>query len=167
MHLLTERTRDEGDCADELRLSFDLRVRSRILARTVAGTEVGIVLARGGAPLADGEVLVAADGLRVRVRAASEALLHVTCTSPAALARVAYHLGNRHVRIEVGEGWLRLAADPVLEGMVRQLGATVTALTAPFQPEHGAYGGGHHQSHGDDPALHYAPRIHHFGAQDQ
>ncbi len=163
MKILNERIRDDGPCADELLLAFDMRVRSRVLARTEGGVEVGVMLTRGGAPLADGDVLTGADGTRVRVRAKAEELLHVTVTTPQGLARAAYHLGNRHVRVEVGPDWLRLAADPVLEAMLVQLGAGVVRVTAPFSPEHGAYGGGHHHSHGDDPALHYAPRIHQFG----
>src|SRR5687768_16422063 len=58
--------------------------------------------------------------------------------------RAAYHLGNRHVAVEIGEQWLRFAADEVLAQMLRGLDATVIALSAPFEPEAGAYGGGHH-----------------------
>jgi urease accessory protein len=61
------------------------------------------------------------------------------------LARVAYHLGNRHVPVQVGEGFLRITEDHVLEEMVQKLGAKVSHLEAPFEPEAGAYAGGHHQ----------------------
>jgi urease accessory protein len=83
----------------------------------------------------------------------------VLCATPKALAQVAYHLGNRHVPVQVGEGWLRIAADHVLEQMLRGLGAIVMALEAPFEPEAGAYGGQHRH----DEAGH-GGRIHEFGA---
>jgi len=86
-----------------------------------------------------------------------EELLNVECATPAALARIAYHLGNRHVPVEVGEGYLRIAEDPVLQRMLEGLGAKVSTKTAPFEPEAGAYGGGHehgaakiHDHHHDD-----------------
>jgi urease accessory protein len=60
------------------------------------------------------------------------------------LARAAYHLGNRHVALQIGPGWLRYLHDRVLDGMVRELGLTVAGEQAPFEPEAGAYGGDHH-----------------------
>ena len=80
----------------------------------------------------------------MRVTAADEDLLEVRCADADALARAAYHLGNRHTPVQVGAGWLRLAADDVLAGMLRGLGATVTTVRAPFEPEAGAYAAGHH-----------------------
>ena len=67
-----------------------------------------------------------------------------------------------HAIALVGEGWLRLAEDSVLHAMLDQLGVSVQALNAPFQPESGAYGGGHHHSHGKDSVFQYAPRLHQF-----
>ena len=167
MHVLTTRVPDDAADLPELELTFELRAKARVLARTRDGVAVGIVLARGGAPLRDGDVLAGSDGYRLRVRAAPEALLHVTCPDGTALARAAYHLGNRHVKVEVGDGWLRLAEDEVLRTMLLQLGAHVARLVAPFNPEHGAYGAGHHHSHGQDADMHYAPRIHQFGGGDR
>ena len=66
-----------------------------------------------------------------------------------ALARAAYHLGNRHTPVQVGAGWLRIAADDVLAGMLRGLGATVTPVRAPFEPEAGAYAAGPHSHSGE------------------
>ena len=87
--------------------------------------------------------------------AAPEALLEVRCTDCHALTRAAYHLGNRHVAVEVGEGWLRIQADHVLEGMLRGLGAEVVALSAPFEPEAGAYAHGHqHPGDGSGARIH-------------
>jgi urease accessory protein len=85
-------------------------------------------------------------------------VVHAVCADAASLARAAYHLGNRHVPVQVGEGFLRIAADHVLEGMLQGLGATLERMQAPFEPEAGAYAGGH-QHHGDG-----AARIHEFGA---
>ncbi len=80
----------------------------------------------------------------VRVQAAPQNLMEARCASPFELARAAYHLGNRHVPVQIGEGWLRFEADEVLAQMLRGLNASVVAITAPFEPEAGAYGGGHH-----------------------
>ncbi len=80
----------------------------------------------------------------IEVQAQAEKLLHI---ESAELAKVAYHLGNRHVPVQVGEGFLRIAADHVLEEMVKQLGARVSTIEAPFEPEAGAYAGGGHAHH--------------------
>jgi urease accessory protein len=93
--------------------------------------------------------------------AAPEKLLHVVCATPTELARAAYHLGNRHVAVQVGDGFLRLSEDHVLEEMLRGLGATVTHVDAPFEPEAGAYGGGHHH-HSGEPRYRLA-KIHEYG----
>ena len=149
----------------ELLLNHAARSKSRLYCFSEDGEEVSLLLERGLPPLADGDCLQAADGRVVRVRARPEALLHVTCSSPFELLRAAYHLGNRHVALQLGDGWLRLAEDHVLQAMLEQLGAQVSPLQAPFQPEAGAYGGGHHHSHAGDGEFHYAPRLHQFGAR--
>ena len=128
----------------QLRLPFESRQKSRLRARLVSGEEVALLLPRGDL-LRGGDLLVASDGRVIEVIADPEKLLHVTCGSPAALARAAYHLGNRHVPVQVGEGYLRLAADHVLEDMLKGLGAKLAPVEAPFEPEAGAYtAGGHH-----------------------
>jgi urease accessory protein len=78
----------------------------------------------------------------VEVVATPEKLLHIEAGD---LPRVAYHLGNRHVPVQVGQSFLRIAEDHVLEELARKLGARVTHVEAPFEPEAGAYSGGHHQ----------------------
>ena len=103
---------------ERLELPFELRQKSRLRAR-----------------LASGEV----DGREVEIVAAKEKLLHIESDH---LARVAYHLGNRHVPVQVGHGFLRIAEDHVLEDLALQLGARVSHIQAPFEPEAGAYG--HH-----------------------
>ena len=119
----------------------------------------------GQPPLHDGECLQAEDGRVVRVTARPEQLLHVTCSSAYELTRAAYHLGNRHVALQVGDGWLRLLDDYVLKAMLEQLGAHTETIEAPFQPEHGAYGGGHHHSRHGDEDFNYPPKLHQFGVR--
>ena len=128
---------------EELRLPFDLRQKSRLRTRLASGEEVGLFLEHGSI-LRGGDCLSANDGRIVLVIAADEALMQASCETPFALARAAYHLGNRHVPVEIGEGWLRFQADEVLAQMLRGLNAKVMTLSAPFEPEAGAYAGGHH-----------------------
>ena len=125
----------------QLKLPFDSRQKSRLKAKLVSGEEVGLVLPRGEI-LRGGDLVTASDGRVIEVLAEPEKLLHIESTE---LAKIAYHLGNRHVPVQVGEGFLRIAADHVLEEMVKKLGAKVSAVEAPFEPEAGAYSGGHHQ----------------------
>ncbi len=140
----------------ELRLSYEWRQKSRFVASLVSGPQagdaVGVRIARGHV-LQEGDLLgcrskVDAQLVQViRVRAAAEQLLQVTAADSLSLARIAYHLGNRHVPIQVGEDstqrlWLRLQFDHVLENMVDGLGGTIETLSAPFEPESGAYGQG-------------------------
>jgi urease accessory protein len=128
----------------QLKLPFDSRQKSRLKAKLVSGEEVGLVLPRGEI-LRGGDLVTASDGRVIEVIAEPEKLLHIESTE---LAKIAYHLGNRHVPVQVGEGFLRIAADHVLEEMVKKLGAKVSAVEAPFEPEGGAYAGGHHQHDG-------------------
>jgi len=141
-----------------LELPFDKRQKSRLRAQLASGEAVALNLPRGEI-LRGGDLVVSSDGRIIEVVAAPEDLLHVVCAEPTALARAAYHLGNRHVPVQVGEGFLRIAADHVLEGMLRGLGATLTPIRAPFEPEAGAYGGQHHHA-GEDSG---SARIHAYG----
>ncbi len=144
-------------------LPFELRQKSRLRTTVVGGEEIGLFLPRGTV-LRDGDCLQSDDGRVVRVAAAEEHLLEVRCADADALARAAYHLGNRHTPVQVGSGWLRLAADEVLAGMLRGLGATVTPIKATFEPEAGAYAAGHH-AHSSD--AKHAGIIHDFAARDR
>lgn len=146
------------DVKARLELAFDQRQKSRLLAKLATGEEVALKLPRGEI-LRGGDLVVASDGRIVEIIAVPEQVVQVECAGPAALARAAYHLGNRHVGVEVGEGFLRIAADHVLEEMLKGLGAKLTALEAPFEPEAGAYGGGHH--HHDE--MGHGGRIHELG----
>lgn len=149
----------------ELLLNFEARSKSRLRCFTTQGEDVGLFLERGQPPLQDGDCLQAQDGRIVRVCARPETLLHVTCANPFELTRAAYHLGNRHVALQLGDGWLRLPDDYVLKAMLEQLGACVSLIEAPYQPEHGAYGGGQHHSHAGDAEFSYPARLHQFGAR--
>ena len=123
----------------KLTLPFEQRQKSRLRARLENGEEVALILPRGKV-LRGGERVTATDGREVEIVAAPEKLLHI---ESAELARVAYHLGNRHVPLQVGPGFLRIAEDHVLEEMARKLGARVSHVEAPFEPEAGAYGHQH------------------------
>jgi len=123
----------------KLILPFEQRQKSRLRARLENGEEVALILARGRV-LRGGDRVAATDGREVEIVAAPEKLLHI---ESAELARVAYHLGNRHVPLQVGPGFLRIAEDHVLEEMARKLGARVSHVEAPFEPEAGAYGHQH------------------------
>jgi len=132
-----------------LTLPYEARRRSRQKVALDSGEEAGVMLG-WGETLADGDVLSSAEGRLVRVVAAPEPVLVIRCDHARELARVAYHLGNRHVAVEVGEGVLKIAPDHVLQAMVQGLGAEVAVATLPFEPEAGAYGA---HGHPHDPSV--------------
>jgi urease accessory protein len=142
----------------QLRLPFDDRQKSRLKTQLVSGEEIALKLPRGEI-LRGGDLVVASDGRVIEVIAQPEKLMHITCSDATALARAAFHLGNRHVPVQIGEGFLRIAADHVLEDMLRGLNAKLVAIEAAFEPEAGAYGGAH--QHGDEHEG--AGRIHEYG----
>jgi urease accessory protein len=149
----------------ELVLPLELREKSRLHARLVSGEEVAVFTVRGTV-LRNGDLLRGDDGRVVRIVAAKEATYRVECNTPRDLLRCAFHLGNRHTQSQVGDdthaGYLRIRKDAVLKDMLEGLGATVTEEDAPFEPESGAYDGGHHH-HGDHHPLAPIPvrqRIH-------
>lgn len=145
----------------QLRLPFDLRQRSRLRTKLVDGEEVLLLLPRGEV-LRGGDLLLSSDGRCVEVMSEDEDLLHIECGDALMLNRAAYHLGNRHVPVQVGDGFLRIAGDHVLAEMLKGLGATLTPIQAPFEPEAGAYGsqGGGHHHHSDESG--HAGRIHEY-----
>jgi urease accessory protein len=121
-----------------LRLPFGERSRSRLKAVLDNGEEAGLFLERGSI-LRDGDLLLADDGRVVEVQAAPESVSTVHTDDPLQLARACYHLGNRHVPLQIGTGWLRYQHDHVLDDMVRGFGLEVRAEVVPFEPEGGAY----------------------------
>jgi urease accessory protein len=138
-----------GDSAPlRLLLTADQRTSLRGHRRSACGRDLVLQLPRGAA-LQPGEWLSTAsgDGL-VRVEAAPEALLLVRSPDPLALLQAAYHLGNRHVAMELHPGELRILDDSVLADLLRQRGLELELVEAPFEPEAGAYAGGHSHSAG-------------------
>jgi len=124
-----------------LKLPFEARQKSRLRTKLESGEEVGLMLPRGEI-LRGGDLVTASDGRVIEIVAEPEKLLNIESKE---LAKIAYHLGNRHVPVQVAGNFLRIAADHVLEEMVRKLGASVSSIEAAFEPEAGAYAGGHHQ----------------------
>jgi len=131
-----------------LTLPFDLRQKSRLRTRLDSGEEVGLFLPRGTV-LRHGDRLRTTTGLVVEVRAALESVSTARTEDARLLARAAYHLGNRHVPLQVDVGWLRYLHDHVLDHIVEDLGLDVACEQAPFEPEAGA--------HGDVSAHHHHP----------
>jgi urease accessory protein len=130
-----------------LTLPFQLRSKSRLRTTLDGGEEVGLMLERGSV-LRGGDLLIADDGRVIEVVAAPETVSTVRAGDPWKLARASYHLGNRHVALQIGQGWLRYQHDYVLDDMVRGLGLDVVVEAAPFEPEGGAYGATPH-NHGN------------------
>jgi urease accessory protein len=162
--------------ASTLTLDWDTRQKSRFEATDSAGRTLGVFLPRG-AVVRGGDVLVAEDGSLIRVEAAPQSVLRITaCTehgSPFDLTRAAYHLGNRHVPIELQPDHLKIEPDHVLADMLRAMHMTVVAVSEPFEPENGAYGDhgasshghghGHSHNHGHTDhshAAHAEPHVH-------
>ncbi|AQV93396.1 urease accessory protein UreE [Cupriavidus necator] len=141
--------------APKLVLPFAERSKSRLRALLDNGDEAALFLPRGTV-LRGGDLLVAEDGSFVEVQAAAEAVLEVRAEDPHALMRAAYHLGNRHTPVEIGRDYLRLEHDPVLADMLQRLGVRVERAELPFEPEAGAYGGGHKHGHDATFAEDYA-----------
>lgn len=138
--------------AASIELDWDQRCRSRFDATDSAGRTLGVFLPRGQV-LRGGDVLVAEDGSLLRVQALAQPVLVVTARHAHALLRAAYHLGNRHVALELQAQRLQLEPDPVLAEMLRRQGLEVVEALAPFEPEGGAYGdaaSGHEHGHGHE-----------------
>ena len=126
-------------------LPFELRQKTRLRTSLSNGEEVGLNLERGYI-LRGGDQLLADDGRVVEVVSSPEQVSVATSNDPLQLARAAYHLGNRHVSVQIGPGWLRFLHDHVLDEMVIGLGLPVTLDTLPFEPEAGAYAGHSHSN---------------------
>jgi len=137
----------EAQVDDLLILPYDLRQKARQRVRLQSGREAGLTLPRGMV-LRNGDRLASDGGLQLRVVAAPERVSVARIDDVLLLARIAYHLGNRHVAVQVMQDQLIYLHDHVLDDMVRGLGAAVEITTQPFEPEEGAYhGAGHHHSH--------------------
>ena len=141
-HKLVKATEVKTAPADTLALDYGARNRSRGKGTTSGGVEISWFLDRG-VFLRHGDCLVAAEDKLYQVEAAPEPVSHATSSDRHLLARAAYHLGNRHVALQIEADALTYQPDHVLDDMVSSLGLDVNQTERPFQPEDGAYHGGH------------------------
>ena len=144
---LTQKIKKCAGVKNCLTLPWARRLKSRQRVRLDDGLEVGIFLDRGTV-LRGGDCLTNDDGYIVKVKAALEGVSTVNCGDPLQLARICYHLGNRHVSLEISENRVRYLHDHVLDDMIRIHGLEVNVEQAAFEPETGAYGKGHGHHHG-------------------
>lgn len=128
---------------DVIVLTQEQRDKGRLKAEAKSGAEVRIFLERGK-PLQVGELLQSDCGKQILIEGAQEEVTYAACDDWHTFARACYHLGNRHVKLQVGERWLQMTPDHVLEEMLEGLGLTVSRRRAVFVPESGAYSHGHH-----------------------
>ncbi|CAH2599240.1 Urease accessory protein UreE [Rhodovastum atsumiense] len=145
---------DSAAASDHVLVDFDRRHRRRILLRTEGGREVMLDLPHA-VRLRHGDGLVLEDGSRIRVEARPEPLAEIHAHAEGDLVRIAWHLGNRHLPVQLlkaedGSDRIRIRADHVIEEMVEGLGGHVELIEAPFDPESGAYAGGHDHLHDED-----------------
>lgn len=136
---ITKRIEIENAVLDAtLSLPFDQRQKSRLRVKLDNGEDAGVMLPRGTS-LREGDVLQADSGLLIGVFAAQEEVSTVRCDNALLFAKACYHLGNRHVPLQIGQGWLRYGRDYVLDEMLEHFGLSVKHELAPFEPESGAY----------------------------
>ena len=139
--------------ADRITLSFDQRHRRRLRFMAEAGTEFVLDLPRTTV-LHGGDGLKLEDGRVILVAAADEPLLEVTAADSEQLARLAWHIGNRHLPAQIATGRILIREDSVIEDMLKGLGATVRHVAEPFTPEPGAYDSSHSLLFAPDHAAH-------------
>ncbi|HTD03841.1 urease accessory protein UreE [Undibacterium sp.] len=147
MRTLHTKIESAAEIHDSLTLPFHLREKSRFRASLSSGEDVAVLTVRGSI-LRDGDLICSEDGFVVKIVAAPEPTYRVVCNTARELLRCAFHLGNRHTQAQVGDGFMRIRKDSVLKEMLEGLGATVTEEQAAFEPEAGAYGGGHQHDDG-------------------
>jgi urease accessory protein len=137
------------DAADTVVLGYDDRHRRRVTMKATRGLSFLLDLP-AATSLRGGDALVLEDGRLVEIVAAPEPLLEIRCTDPLHLARVAWHLGNRHVPAQLLAKALRVRRDHTIAELAAQLGARVIEIEAPFDPEGGAYAATPHRHNGHD-----------------
>jgi urease accessory protein len=144
----------KGPFLDVVTLSYDDRHRRRMTLTGQGGHD--FLLDLGEVPdLRDGDGIVLSNGRIVLVRAASEPLMEIHTHDAIHLARIAWHIGNRHLAAEIGDRSMRIRADHVIAAMVEGLGGSVHEINAPFNPEGGAYGAGRVMGHGHEHDHHH------------
>ena len=151
--LLPNPTEQEYDTELSITLPYEKRQKSRFRTTLNNGTEVGVTIERGSV-LRGGDCLKSKQGDVVKILSADEQVSTIQCDSAYDLARAAYHLGNRHVSLQVGDTWVRYLKDHVLDEMIKGFGLNVIHEQAPFEPEVGAYHGGHSHAHSHDDHSH-------------
>jgi urease accessory protein len=140
---------DDASAVDRVTLDAQERHRRRIVLTGERGTTFLLDLPQATA-LRDGDGLVLEDGAIVRVAGRPEPLVEIAAANAHELARLAWHIGNRHVDVEIVGDRLRMRRDHVIEDMLRGLGARLSPIEAPFDPEHGAYNQHRGHAHGGD-----------------
>jgi urease accessory protein len=152
--ILPAGTWDPAQAIDRVLIDYDRRFRRRIVLTTTSGAEILIDLPQA-VRLKDGDGLQTASGI-IRVCAQPESLMEIHAHDDADLIRIAWHLGNRHLPVQLLGDRIRIRTDHVIGEMVEGLGGHVETIHAPFDPEAGAYSGGghHHHHHGNDDDEH-------------
>lgn len=145
MLLITQHANKTETAQATLTLPFDQRQKARFKCTLDNGNQAGLQLERGRI-LRGGDLLKATDGTIIKIKAANETVTTAQATGHL-LAKICYHLGNRHVPLQIEKGWCRYQHDHVLDDMVKQLGAKIITEKAPFEPESGAYAQGHDHGH--------------------
>ncbi len=148
-----------SDPDDKVVLTYEYRHRRRITLTSEKGVEFMLNLA-SVPDLREGDGFLLSNGKTILVAAAAEDLMEISCSDPLQLARVAYHLGNRHLPVEIAPGVLRIHADHVVGDMAKGLGAKVTLVQAAFNPEGGAYAETTAAEHGHQEHDHGHEHVH-------
>lgn len=149
MREFIEKVESSENVDGSVTLDLQQRVKSRLKTRSDSGDDIGIFMERGTI-LEQGDLLRDVEGYTLKVIAASESLSSIYSDDPLLLARACYHLGNRHVELQIKKTSVHYRHDHVLDDMVRSLGLDVVVESQPFQPENGAYhshSGSHSHSH--------------------
>ncbi|HET6607815.1 MAG TPA: urease accessory protein UreE [Rhodopila sp.] len=138
---------------DQVLIDYDRRFRRRIMLTTVSGQEV-LIDQPQAVRLREGDGLAVENGV-IRVRAKPEPCMDIHAHEEGELVRIAWHLGNRHLPVQLLGDIIRIRADHVIADMIEGLGGHVDVVDAPFDPEGGAYAGGHQHHHDDDEDHHH------------
>lgn len=149
MREFIEKVESSENVDGSVTLDLQQRVKSRLKTRSDSGDDIGIFMERGTI-LEQGDLLRDVEGYTLKVIAASESLSSIYSDDPLLLARACYHLGNRHVELQIKKTSVHYRHDHVLDDMVRSLGLDVVVESQPFQPENGAYNshsGSHSHEH--------------------
>jgi urease accessory protein len=152
LKIISRSDHHHGEVSDSVVLPYALRQKGRFKTTTISGVDVGVFLIRGEV-LRDGDILFSECGKVLKVKAEPESVVTAIASDWLTFAKACYHLGNRHVPMQIGERWVRFQPDHVLEEMVEIFGLKCKHHQASFTPESGAYHGGGH-SHGDSGHSH-------------